>query len=313
MTQDTAPTVTADVTTTPPAVAIRGLVKRFGDLTAVDHLDLSIAAGEVYGLLGPNGAGKTTTIRCAMGYLVPTAGEALLLGGDARDPAVRRRIGYLPSDPGLDRRMRVLDLLRWYGTLRGGVDPAVVRGLAERLDLPLDRRIGELSRGNRQKVGVVQAFMHHPALVVLDEATSGLDPLVQREVLRLIREAAAGGTAFLFSSHVLPEVEEIAGRVGILRQGRMVVEDTVAGLLGKATQHLEFTLEQPLDPEMLRGIPGVVGAHAADHRLYVQVNGSAAELVRALAPVGVSRVATDVHELDDVFFDYYEGNEGESA
>jgi ABC-2 type transport system ATP-binding protein len=293
-----------------PAILVRGLRKSFGQVRAVDGLDLAVHPGQVYGLLGPNGAGKTTTIRCLLRYLHPDAGEVRVLGSDARDPAVRRRIGYLPSDPGLDLRMRADALLRWYGRLRGGVPDEDVAALCRRLDLDASRRIGELSRGNRQKVAVVQAFLHRPDVVVMDEATSGLDPLVQREVLRLIDEHRARGVAFLFSSHVLPEVEEIADVVGILRQGALVVEDSVAGLLSRAHQRLDITMARSIDPQLLAAVPGVLAATATEgstgQRLHVQIEGSAAEAMRVLAPLGITRIDVDERELDEVFFGFYE-------
>jgi ABC-2 type transport system ATP-binding protein len=289
-------------------IAIAGLTKRFGRLTAVDHLDLRVEPGEVYGLLGPNGAGKTTTIRTLLGYLEPTAGSARVLGGSARDRAIRRRIGYLPGDLRLEGRMKVASILDFYADLRGGVDRRRIDGLCEQLQLDPSRPFGQLSKGNRQKVGVVQAFMHEPDVLVLDEPTSGLDPLMQREVLSLVRERRDAGAAVLFSSHLIFEVEEVADRVGILRQGHKVVEDTVGGLqvlTARQSLHLRFT--EPVPASALAGVPGVESVQAERTRVAVVVRGSVAPLVRALADLPIEHIAADPILLDDLFYGIYDG------
>jgi ABC-2 type transport system ATP-binding protein len=289
-------------------IAIAGLTKRFGRLTAVDQLDLRVAPGEVYGLLGPNGAGKTTTIRTLLGYLEPTAGSARVLGGSARDRAIRRRIGYLPGDLRLEGRMKVAAILDFYADLRGGVDRRRIDALCEQLQLDQSRPFGQLSKGNRQKVGVVQAFMHEPDVLVLDEPTSGLDPLMQREVLSLVRERRDAGAAVLFSSHLIFEVEEVADRVGILRQGHKVVEDTVGGLqvlTARQSLHLRFT--EPVPASALAGVPGVESVQAERTRVAVVVRGSVAPLVRALADLPIEHIAADPILLDDLFYGIYDG------
>jgi ABC-2 type transport system ATP-binding protein len=289
-------------------IAIAGLTKRFGRLTAVDQLDLAVGAGEVYGLLGPNGAGKTTTIRTLLGYLAPTSGTARVLGGPARDRAIRRRIGYLPGDLRLEGRMKVASILDFYADLRGGVDRARIGALCKQLHLDQSRPFGQLSKGNRQKVGVVQAFMHEPDVLVLDEPTSGLDPLMQREVLSLVRERRDAGAAVLFSSHLIFEVEEVADRVGILRQGHKVVEDTVGGLqvlTARQSLHLRFT--EPVPAAALEGVPGVESVQAERTRVAVVVRGSVAPLIRALADLPIEHIAADPILLDDLFYGIYDG------
>lgn len=290
-------------------IEITGLVKKYGSLTAVDGLDLTVSPGEVYGLLGPNGAGKTTTIRCLLGYLTLTAGAATVHGGDARDPDIRRRIGYLPGDLRLDKRSNVGQLLGWYAALRGGVPKPHIDEVCERLQLDQRRSFGELSKGNRQKVGVVQAVMHSPDVLVLDEPTSGLDPLMQREVMRLVRERQEAGAAVLFSSHIITEVEEIADRVGILRIGHKVLEDTVAGLQ-QVTQiqklHLRFASAVPLDA--FDAVPGVTEAVVDDHTAVITVRGSAAGLVKRLGDFEVEHISTDPLLLDDIFYGVYDAD-----
>jgi ABC-2 type transport system ATP-binding protein len=291
-----------------PVIEVAGLTKRFGRLTAVDELDLVLRAGEVYGLLGPNGAGKTTTIRCLLGYLHPTHGQTRVLGGPARDPGIRRRIGYLPGDLRMEGRMKVAAILDFYADLRGGVDRRRIDALCEQLQLDRSRPFGQLSKGNRQKVGVVQAFMHEPDVLVLDEPTSGLDPLMQREVLSLVRERRDAGAAVLFSSHLIFEVEEVADRVGILRQGRKVVEDTVGGLqvlTARQSLHLRFT--EPVPASAFEGIPGVESVQVERTRVAVVVRGSIAPLVRALADLPIEHIAADPILLDDLFYGIYDG------
>jgi ABC-2 type transport system ATP-binding protein len=299
---------------TEASIEIRGLVKRFGSLTAVDRLDLSVAAGEIYGLLGPNGAGKTTTIRALLGYLKPTEGELFVNGADARDPDVRRRIGYLPGDLRLDRKRHVGQLLRWYGRLRGGVPESRVDELCERLSLDHSRTFGELSKGNRQKVGVVQAVMHEPDVLLLDEPTSGLDPLMQREVLRLVQERSDAGAAVLFSSHIITEVEEVADRVGILRLGRKVMEDTVEGMQTVTQiQKLHLRFGAALDPDALSGVDGVTQVRVDGERATVTVAGSVGPLVSRLAGLDVQHISTDPMLLDDIFYGVYDQQDAADA
>jgi ABC-2 type transport system ATP-binding protein len=190
-----------------PFIVCERVTKRFATVTAVSGLSLQVRAGQVVGFLGPNGAGKTTTMRMLTGALRPTSGACGVLGGSlARDVTLRRRVGYLPGDLRLDPAMTGAQVLAWFGRLRGGLDAARVDNLAHRLGLDLSRPFGTLSKGNRQKVGIIQALAHDPDVLILDEPTTGLDPLVQREFLALVRAAAGRGAAVLFSSHVLPEV-----------------------------------------------------------------------------------------------------------
>ncbi|HEX6498194.1 MAG TPA: ABC transporter ATP-binding protein [Micromonosporaceae bacterium] len=285
-----------------PAVAIDRLTKRYGSLTAVDDLTLTVAPGEVVGFLGPNGAGKTTTIRTLLGFLRPTSGSCAVLGSwPGRDVAVRRRIGYLPGDFRVEPAMTAHHLFAWYARLRGvGLDRA--RELCERLDLDPTRRFGTLSKGNRQKVGLVQAFLHDPDVLVLDEPTTGLDPVVQREFLAMVDEAARRGAAVLFSSHVLPEVERVADRIAIIRGGRLVTMSTVDDLLDQARHRLELRYAAPVPDGLLDGVPGVVRADVDGYRLTVVVDGPVGPVLRAAASRdGLVRIDTVGDELEDLF------------
>lgn len=214
-------------------------------------------------------------------------------------------MGYLPGDSFLDRKMTVGSLLQWYGDLRGGVPASRVGELCERLTLDAGRRVGELSTGNRRKVGVVQAVMHEPDLLVLDEPTNGLDPLVQREVLGIFRECRERGAGLLLSSHVLPEVEDIADRVAILRAGRIVHESTVSGLRDVARSRLELQLARDTPSGLLDGVPGVASWRSEDHKLVVELDGPVGPLLQRVAALDVLTIRTHEQDLEDVFFPFY--------
>lgn len=291
-----------------PVIDIRSLTKRFGHLTAVDELDLTVNAGEVYGLLGPNGAGKSTTIRNLLGFLNPTSGTVHVHGRSPRDLDVRRLIGYVAADVTLDRQLKVRDLLTWYGDLRGGTPWSQAAELCERLTLDPSRKIGELSTGNRRKVAVVQAFMHAPDVMVMDEATSGLDPLLQRSVHELVRERRDAGAAILFSSHTLPEVENIADRVGILRTGKLVREDSMTNLRDVARQRLEIRFASDVPPGLFAPNANVASLAEAevDGRIaHVVVDGSVAGLLKHIADYDVERIVSHDDDLEDIFFRFY--------
>lgn len=295
-----------------PAVRTSGLTKRFGDRFALRQLDLEVPAGCIFGYLGPNGAGKTTTIKLVAGLWRPTAGSVTVLGRDVtRDrDAVQGRVGYLPGDFAGYPDMTGRQLLGLLGSLRGGTDWAGVNGLAERFDLELDRRIGTLSHGNRQKVGIVQAFMGRPELLVLDEPTQGLDPLMQREFLDLLRETREQGRTVLLSSHVLAEVEEIADVVGILDRGRLLATRTMAQLHADAVRRVDLRFEHAPLVEALRAAAGVRTVDVVDLTAHVTVTGSMAELLRVAAPHGVADVTTHETDLAALFLGFYdEGGE----
>jgi ABC-2 type transport system ATP-binding protein len=242
-----------------PAIETRGLTKVYGSVRAVTELELRVEAGEVFGYLGPNGAGKSTTIRMLLDLIHPTAGAASVLGLDSRRDGVeaRRRVGYLPGDLRLNDRMTAREQLDSLARLRGGVEDGLRSELCDRFGVVLDRPIRQLSKGNRQKVGVVQAFMHRPQLLVLDEPTSGLDPLLQAEFRSLVRETAADGRTVFLSSHSLDEVQHVADRIGIIRAGRLVDVDAVGRLRERALRHVAIVFAEPVDPDRFRRLDGV--------------------------------------------------------
>jgi len=291
-----------------PAIRTFGLSKRYGHFPALDGVDLEIPAGVVFGYLGPNGAGKTTTIRLLTGLLRPSAGRAEVLGLDAwtaRDD-VHRRIGYLPGEFVAYPDLTAERYLRYLADLRGTVDWSDVVLLAKRLDLDVGRRIGTLSHGNRQKVGLIQAFMHHPDLLILDEPTTGLDPLMQREFLTLVREARDDGTTILLSSHILDEVETVADVVGILRAGRMVVVETIDDLKAKALRRIDVTFTGEVPLAELGGLDGVLEVRAVGTTAHLTVAGSTEELFRVAAPHGIRNVVSHEADLEEIFLTFYD-------
>ena len=290
------------------AIAVRNLTKRFGKLTAVDGLSLDVASGEILGFLGPNGAGKTTTIRMLVGILRPSAGQATILGAPAGNVAVRRRIGYLPGDLRIDPVMTGTQLFTWYGKLRGHHHQARVDELTQRLGLDPSRPFGTLSKGNRQKVGIVQALCHDPDVIIADEPTSGLDPLVQREFLALLIEAAERGAAILFSSHVLPEVERVAERVAIIRAGRLVTVSSVDLLLDQARRHLELRFAAPIPTDTFDHVSGVAVAEVREREAVLTIDGPVGPALRAATDAGtLLRVNAVGDDLEDLFVSLYHG------
>ena len=297
------------------AILTEGLTKRYGKHQALDGLDLAVRRGEVFGFLGPNGAGKTTTIRLLLDLIRPTAGRVAVLGMDPRRQGreVRRRVGYLPGELALYDRLTGREVLAYLGHLRDGVNWAHAESLARRLDLDLTRPIGDLSRGNKQKVGLVQALMHRPELLILDEPTGGLDPLVQREFHRLVREAAGEGRTVFLSSHVLGEVERVADRVGIIRRGRLVELAEIGAIKAKAVRTLELHFARPVPADAFEGLPGVREAHVEGASASLTVEGSVDAIVKAAARFETVSVTTHEPDLEEIFLGYYEGGAGRAA
>lgn len=288
------------------AIRTVGLTKQFGSVTALDGLTVDVAPGQIFGFLGPNGAGKTTTIRLLLDVIRPTAGNLQVLGGSPADPATRAKVGYLPADLHLDPQATAGELLDFAAAVRRSNAPDRDELLA-RFDLDPTRPMRELSTGNRRKVGIVLALAHRPELVVLDEPSSGLDPLLQHEFRAVVTEAAARGATVLLSSHVLPEVELLADRIGILRAGKLVMVATVAELRAKARQRLILVAAgaTPVDFAQVRG---VVSATGHEGEVHLEVEGSIAEVVRAAGRFDVVRIVTNDLDLEDVFLGRYRGD-----
>ncbi|WP_412539501.1 ABC transporter ATP-binding protein [Longispora sp. K20-0274] len=284
-----------------------GLAKTYGRRRGLVDLTLDVQQGEIFGYLGPNGAGKSTTIRILLDLIRPTGGTARVLGLDPRADAValHRRLGYLAGDFVVDGRQTVRECLTFLASLRGDGAHARIPALADRLDLDLTARIHSLSKGNRQKVGLVQAFMHAPELLILDEPTSGLDPLVQRTFLELVTEARDNGQTVFMSSHIMSEVQAVADRVGILREGRLVALDRVESLRERAVRRVSLTFDAPVDPAEF-DLPGVTDLAVDGNTLTCRVAGSPDPLVKAAARHTVTGLLSEEPDLEELFLTYYQ-------
>ena len=291
-----------------------GITKRYGAARGVEDLTFEVAEGEIFGFLGPNGAGKTTTIRTMLDLIRPTAGAIRVFGLDPRADGkrVRSRVGYLPGELALYERMSADAYLRTFASLRDGVDPGHVRDLATRLRLDLDRRIGHLSHGNKQKVGLIQAFMHRPDVLVLDEPTQGLDPLVQQTFYGLLEQERARGATVFLSSHVMPEVERVCDRVAIVREGRLVTVADVGELKAHALRRLELHFDGPAPADAFAGLPSVREVEAHGESLSLSVEGPIDALVKQAARFTVVNIESHEPSLEDLFLTYFGADEAGS-
>lgn len=292
------------------AIRTSGLTKRYDETVALYGLDLAVEPGEVYGYLGPNGAGKTTTIRLLLGLLRPSGGRAELFGVDAwADPvAAHRRIAYVSAEPNLWPSLTAAETLEFLARVRGGADAAYRDVLVERFQLEADKKVRALSHGNHQKVQLVAAFASRADLLVLDEPTGGLDPLMEMAFRETVREAKARGQTVFLSSHILSEVEAVCDRVGILRGGRLVDEGTLAELRHLGAQTVEVTFAGPVPA--LPQIDGVAAAAAGENALSFEVTGSVAPLLSALAGKGVVSLRSREPSLEEIFLHHYEDGDG---
>ena len=284
-----------------------GLTKYFGDVVAVEDLDLDVRRGEIFGFLGPNGAGKSTTMRILVDQLRATRGSARILGMDIREDSleIRRCLGYLPGDLALYPKLTGEQTLQYFAKLRGGVDQAYVEELATRLKADLSKKVGEFSTGNRQKIGLIQAFMHRPELLILDEPSSGIDPLVQQEIHALMEEVRADGRTVFLSSHTLSEVERVADRVGIIRNGRLVVVERVDELKRKAIRRLDFEFAHSVPADLFQGAQGVRSVTIEGRMAYVSFEGSVNGLLHAAMAHEVVNLHSKESDLEEIFLAYY--------
>jgi ABC-2 type transport system ATP-binding protein len=297
-----------------PAIEMRRLSKTYASgVRALVDVDLRVERGEVFGYLGPNGAGKSTTIRLLLDLIRPTAGGADVLGHDTRAQSVeaRRRVGYVPGDLRLADRLTGDEQLDSLARLRGGVDPGLRAELVERFECILDRPIRELSRGNRQKLGVVQAFMHRPEVLILDEPTAGLDPLNQEEFRKLARETAADGRTVFLSSHSLEEVQRIADRVGIIRTGRLIDVDSVASLRERSLRRIAIRFAVPADPSLFAGLDGVRVQSAEGTTVVLSAPETAMDgVIREAARHRIADFVSEPADLEEIFLELYRENDG---
>jgi ABC-2 type transport system ATP-binding protein len=299
------------------AITATGLTKYYGNAAGIIDLDLDIAEGEVFGFLGPNGAGKSTTIRTLLNFLYATRGTATILGLDIEKDTVeiRRRTGYLPGDLALYDTMTAREFLLYFANLRKTDTRVRVGELADRFELDLDRKISDYSTGNRQKVGVVNAFMHDPELLILDEPTAGLDPLMQQEFHGLINETRAQGKTVFLSSHILSEVDRVADRVGIVRQSKLIAVDTVEAFKAAAEATISIRFKTPTRAAEFESLDGVrsVAVRNEGHVLVVTVSGSIDPVIKKAAQYDIESVSTRDDELEEVFLSYYEGTAADAT
>ncbi|MGO2422275.1 ABC transporter ATP-binding protein [Microbacterium sp.] len=304
-------------------IETRELQKKYGKHLAVDGIGLRVEQGSVFGLIGPNGAGKTTVLRMLVDVIRPTAGELSVLGVAPRraSTALRRRIGYLPGELKLSERIRGGALLHHLAQISGPVKPGTIEGLAERLGLDLSRPVRALSKGNRQKLGLVQAFMHRPELLILDEPTSGLDPLVQREFLAMVREAREAGQSILLSSHILTEIQHTADDVAVLAAGRIVAQGDVSALRLSSSARMSVVLADTTADAaravlsalpMLDDLDAESAAAGELVRVKATIRGEADTVVKALAQFTVRDLTIEEPDLEESILDLYARTDGTS-
>ncbi|MGD0382199.1 MAG: ABC transporter ATP-binding protein [Thermoguttaceae bacterium] len=290
-----------------PAIVTKNLTKWYGKTRALNDLNLEVRRGEVFGFLGPNGAGKTTTIRLLLDLIRPTSGQAAVLGFDCRRQSinVRRRVGYVPGEFSLYEALTGDQFLGFIAGLRGGMDRRKVLDLSERLDCNLRRPIRELSRGNKQKICIIQALMNQPEVLLLDEPTSGLDPLMQQEFFKIIAEVCEEGRTVLFSSHILSEVERACERVAIIREGRILMISSVAELKAKSVRRVEIAFDGVVPDGLFANLSEVRAIVQEDNRLYCIVQGSLDAMIKTLANHKVSDMISQEPSLEDIFLAFY--------
>jgi len=299
-----------------PAILLKQVFKNYGKVRALQGVDLEVQPGEIFGFLGPNGAGKTTTIRCLLDLIRPASGMIRVLGLDPQKypTRVRSLCGYLPGELHLDESFAVGESLRLLNALRSNkTEWKSVINLAERLDIDLKLPIRNLSKGNKQKIGIVQALMHHPALLLMDEPTAGLDPLVQQEVYKMLREVQSAGATIFFSSHILGEVQEIAGRVAIIRHGKIIEIAETDTLINRSFRRIHITFKTPVQIEVLNSVPGVIVEQMESHTgVTLRVEGEMDGLIKVLAAYPVSDLDVIRPTLEEIFLAYYQ-NQSEAG
>ncbi|HEY4227866.1 MAG TPA: ABC transporter ATP-binding protein [Candidatus Limnocylindrales bacterium] len=291
----------------PAVIQIEKLTKSYGEHRGVIDVDLEVNQGEVFGFLGPNGAGKTTTIRTLLDLIRPTSGRALVFGieSTANPVAIHRRIGYIPGEFTLYDRLTGGQTIQYFANLRGGVDKAYQRSLIERFDIDPKRRYKELSKGNKQKIGLVIALQHQPELLILDEPTSGLDPLVQQSFFELVREAREAGRTVFLSSHILSEVERSCDRVAIIRDGELAKVGSIDSLRDLAHHQVELRFAGDVPAAAFAALDGVSDVVADDHTLRMRVSGPITPVVRAAAAYELLDFVSREPTLEETFLAQY--------
>lgn len=284
------------------------LTKTYGKSRGIDNVNITVNKGDIFGFLGPNGAGKSTTIRTLLDFIRPTGGSAFIFGMDCQKDTIeiKKRIGYIPGDFGLYGNMTGWKFLEYFGKVRGGYNAGTARDFAKRLDIKLDRKMKEYSRGMRQKVAIIQAFMNNPDLIIMDEPTNGLDPLVQQTFMDILREEAGRGTTVFMSSHVLSDVEKVCNRVAIIKEGNIMTEEKVEELRQKSGKVLEVKFAQPLEKEIFY-LPGISNVTRNNGSYRMTVTGNMEDILKEVSSHKLVDINIHQMTLEDVFMHYYEG------
>ena len=292
------------------SIVVTGLSKKYLGATgyAIKDISLHVNAGESYGFLGPNGAGKSTTIRTLLNFIQPTAGSATILGADIvkNAVAVKKDIGYLSGEFAVYPKMTGHDYLRYMSALQPATSETYVKTLINKFKAEPDKKLGELSRGNKQKFGIIQAFMHQPKVVILDEPSSGLDPLMQEAFYELIAEAKQRGAAIFMSSHILSEVQKTCDRVGIVRDGVLVEERIMAQMVNEAAQIFDITFATKVPLTELKKISGAKLVNTKGQSVTLHMHGNLSQLFKVLASYDVTKIDTKTLDLDEMFMGFYE-------
>jgi ABC-2 type transport system ATP-binding protein len=296
-----------------PAIATHNLTKTYGADRGIRNVNLTVERGEIFGFLGPNGAGKSTTLRTLLGFMTPTSGSAEILDLDivTQRDQIHEQVGNLPGEFTLDDRMTGRQLIDLFGRLRNVSSTSYAFELAERLGADLDRPMRRLSRGNKQKIGIVQALFHQPDVVILDEPTGGLDPLAQETFLDLLLDARARGQTIFFSSHNLTEIERVADRVGIIRDGELVAVENPQTLTSRTFRHvqIQFAGGGALAParRVIETLDGVEAVRVDGATLRFDAHGDINQVIRAVATTNVDSIDIERPSLEEVFLTYYAG------
>jgi ABC-2 type transport system ATP-binding protein len=283
------------------------LTKSYGKNRGIKDVNISVNKGDIFGFLGPNGAGKSTTIRTLLDFIRPTGGSATIFGLDCQKETVqiKKRIGYIPGDFGLYGNMTGWKYLEYFGKVRGGYDEAAAKDLAHRLEIKPDRKMKEYSRGMRQKIAIIQALMNNPELIIMDEPTNGLDPLVQQTFMDMINEAAGDGTTIFMSSHILSEVEKVCNRVAIIKDGEIATEEKVEDLRKKSGNVLHVKFGEEVNPDIFK-MPGVVNPTRLNGYYKMTVTGNMESLLGEISKHKVADISIHKMTLEEIFMHYYE-------
>ncbi|MCL2059649.1 MAG: ABC transporter ATP-binding protein [Oscillospiraceae bacterium] len=290
------------------AIQTDNLTKTYGKFRGIDSVSLDVEAGEIYGFIGPNGAGKSTTIRTMLALIRPTSGTARIFGKDCGEDAaeIAKTVGYVPSEPSYYENMRARDFLNYAAALYGLRDSVRrINQLSERLNLELDRKISELSLGNKKKVGIISALLHNPKLLILDEPTSGLDPLMQHTFFEILKEENEKGTTIFFSSHVLSEVQKICGRVAIIKEGKVINIQSVSDLRKNTYRRVQLSALSPI-PAGYFGAAGIADLKQQGISASFMYMGGAADILQKLNGLNISDILIEEPTLEEIFMHYYQ-------